>query len=99
MNIYVSNLAYGLTDADLRAAFAPFGEVESVRIIYDQVTGRSRGFAFVEMTVRGEAEAAVAALGQTELQGRKMRLSEAEGRSQKPMQDHEKMPATEDSKQ
>ena len=99
MKIYVSNLAYGLTDADLRAAFAPFGEAESVRIIYDQVTGRSRGFGFVEMTVRGEAEAAIAALGQTELQGRKMRLSEAEGRPQKPMQDPVKKSPTEDSSQ
>ncbi len=95
MNIYVANIAYGVTEAELRAAFASFGGVQSARIIYDQVTGRSRGFGFVEMAVRGEAEAAIAALGQTELQGRKMRLSEAEGRPQ----DHAGMPATEDSNQ
>lgn len=80
MNIYVANLAYGLTDADLRAAFAPFGEVVSARIIYDQATGRSRGFGFVEMIDHGEAEAAIAVLAQTELQGRKMRLSAAQSR-------------------
>jgi len=97
MNIYVSNLAYGLTDADLRAAFTPFGEVEGVRIIYDQATGRSRGFGFVEMAVQEEAEAAIAALGQFELQGRQMRLSEAEGRPQRQMQEHAQNPATEDS--
>ncbi len=99
MNIYVANIAYGVTEADLRAIFASFGGVQSARIIYDQTTGRSRGFGFVEMAVRGEAKAAIAALGQTELQGRKMRLSEAEGRPQKQMQDHAGMPATEDSNQ
>ncbi len=81
MNIYVANLAYGLTDADLRAAFVPFGEVESARIIYDQATGRSRGFGFVEMTNRVEAEAAIVALAQTDLQGRKMCPSAAQKRS------------------
>jgi len=81
MNIYVANIAYGVTEADLRAAFASFGGVQSARIIYDQTTGRSRGFGFVEMTIRSEAEAAIAALGRTEMQGRKMRLSEAEGQA------------------
>lgn len=95
MNIYVANLAYGLTDADLRAAFAPFGGVESARIIYDQASGRSRGFGFVEMTSRSEAEAAIVALGQTELQGRKLRLSEAEDPSKKAVQNYEEMLATE----
>jgi len=95
MNIYVANIAYGIIDADLRAAFAPFGGVESARIIYDQATGRSRGFGFVEMTIRSEAEAAIAALGQTELQGRKLRLSEAEGRSRKTVQNHDERLVTE----
>lgn len=95
MNIYVANIAYGVTEADLRAAFAPFGGVQSARIIYDQATGRSRGFGFVEMTIRGDGEAAIAALGQTELQGRKLRLSEAEGRTRKPVQNYEELLATE----
>ena len=95
MNIYVTNIAYGVTEADLRAAFASFGGVQSARIIYDQATGRSRGFGFVEMAIRSEAEAAIATLGKAEIQGRKMRLSEAEGRSRNPVQNYEEIPATE----
>lgn len=95
MNIYVANIAYGVTEADLRAAFGSFGGVQSARIIYDQATGRSRGFGFVEMTIRSEAEAAIAALGKTEIQGRKMRLSEAKGRSRNPVQNYDEMLATE----
>jgi len=97
VNIYVANLAYGLTDADLRAVFTPFGDVESARIIYDQVSGRSRGFGFVEMASRGEAEAAIVALGQTDLQGRKLRLSEAQNRSRNFVPLHAEMPANEEN--
>jgi cold-inducible RNA-binding protein len=77
MKIHVANLALETTTADLRAAFAGVGEVQSARVIYDRVTGRSRGFGFVEMTNRDEASAAIVALGQAELQGRKLRLSES----------------------
>lgn len=80
MNIHVANLAYGVTHADLRAAFVPFGDVQSVRIIYDSTSGRSRGFGFVEMASCDEAEAAIVGLGQTELQGRRLRLSKAESK-------------------
>ena len=84
MNIYVGNLAHALTDADLRAAFSAFGDVKSARIIYDKTSGRSRGFGFVEMSDDHEAEAAMAALGQTELQGRRLRLGKAESKWVKP---------------
>ena len=84
MNIYVGNLAHALTDADLRAVFSNFGDVQSVRIIYDKTSGRSRGFGFVEMSDDNEAEAAMAALGETDLQGRKLRLGKAESKGAKP---------------
>lgn len=77
MKIHVANLALETTTADLRAVFASFGDVKSARVIYDRTTGRSREFGFVEMVNHDEAAAAMIALGQTELQGRKLRLSEA----------------------
>ena len=78
MKIYVANLALETTNADLRAAFVNFGEVRSARVIYDRTSGRSRGFGFVEMKNHGEAAAALGAPGQIELQGKKLRLSEAD---------------------
>ncbi len=77
MKIHVANLALETTTADLRAVFASFGDVKSARVIYDRTTGRSREFGFVEMVNHDEAAAAMISLGQTELQGRKLRLSEA----------------------
>jgi RNA recognition motif-containing protein len=77
MNIYVGNLAYGTTDDDLRAAFAPFGAIASARVVFDKETGRSRGFGFVEMASQSEALTAIEALNQTELQGRQLRINEA----------------------
>ena len=50
MNIYISGLSYGTNDADLTNLFAEYGEVSSAKVIFDRETGRSRGFAFVEMT-------------------------------------------------
>ena len=81
MNLYVGNLAFVVTDAELRQAFAVFGSVRSTRVIYDRETGRSRGFGFVEMETREAGEAAMATLGGTELEGRKIRISEANNRS------------------
>lgn len=77
MNIYVGNLAYGTTDDDLRAAFAPFGAITSARVVLDKETGRSRGFGFVEMPSQSEALTAIEALNQTQLQGRQLRINEA----------------------
>jgi RNA recognition motif-containing protein len=78
MKIYVANLALETTNADLRAAFVNFGEVSSARVIYDRTSGRSRGFGFVEMRNHDEAAAALGAPEQIELQGNKLRLSEAD---------------------
>ncbi|MCY3732221.1 MAG: hypothetical protein OXF98_12840, partial [Rhodospirillaceae bacterium] len=70
MNIYVGNLSYSLSEAELREAFGEFGDVTSVKILTDRETGRSRGFGFVEMPNQAEGEAAVAHLNGKDLGGR-----------------------------
>lgn len=82
MNIYVGNLAWGATEADLQQAFGGFGEVTSVSIITDKATGRSRGFAFVEMPDRTEAETAITALNGQDLKGRPLKVNEARPRTE-----------------
>ena len=62
MDIYVGNLAYATTDDGLKAAFAAYGEVTSARVVTDRMTGRSKGFGFVEMPDRAQAQAAIDAL-------------------------------------
>ena len=81
MNIYVGNLSFEVTEADLRQAFESFGEVTSAKIIQDKYSGRPRGFAFVEMPVKDQGEAAVTHLDGTDLQGRKLKVNEARPRS------------------
>jgi RNA recognition motif-containing protein len=83
MNIYVGNLSYGMSEAELRDAFTAFGEVSSVKILMDRETGRSRGFGFVEMPNKSEAEAAIAQLNGKELGGRALRINEARPREQR----------------
>ena len=61
-NIFVGNLDFGATEASIRALFEPYGNVEKVNLITDRDTGRSRGFAFVEMTDSAEADRAITAL-------------------------------------
>ena len=80
MNIYVGNLSYTLDEAELREAFAAYGEVSSVKVLMDRETGRSRGFGFVEMPNQGEAEAAVAEINGKEIGGRALRVNEARPR-------------------
>jgi RNA recognition motif-containing protein len=80
MNIYVGNLAYGVTDNELRDAFAAFGEVARANVIMDRDTGRSKGFGFVEMPDDTQAEAAINALNDTPLSGRAIRVNEARPR-------------------
>ncbi|MFH1983378.1 MAG: RNA-binding protein [Pseudomonadota bacterium] len=82
MKIYAGNLSYEVTSDDLRAAFEPFGQVESVNIITDRGTGQSKGFGFVEMEARGEALAAIEALNGTELKGRAIKVNEAKPRTE-----------------
>lgn len=77
MNLYVGNLAFATTDADLRQAFSAHGPVVSARVVYDRDTGRSRGFGFVCMQERSAGDAAVQALNGFPFQGRKLRISEA----------------------
>lgn len=80
MNIYVGNLAYSLSESELRDAFAAYGEVSSVKILMDRETGRSRGFGFVEMPNQNEAEAAVTECNGKEVGGRPLRVNEARPR-------------------
>ena len=80
MNIYVGNLSYDCTEADLRAAFSAHGAVDSVRVITDRDTGRSKGFAFVEMPDDNEARTAMDALNGTVMMERTIKVNEARPR-------------------
>lgn len=80
-NIYVGNLSYQLTDDELREAFAAFGEVTSAKIIMDRTTGQSKGFGFVEMPGKEEAEEAIRQLDGAPLRGRNLRVNEARPRT------------------
>ena len=80
MNIYVGNLSFSATESDLREAFQAFGTVEKAAVITDKATGQSRGFGFVEMPNRDEAEKAIAALNATEFQGRSLMVNIAKPR-------------------
>ena len=82
MNIYVGNLAYNATDEELRAAFEAFGQVTSVKIVRDRDSGRSRGFAFVEMEDGEGAQNAVAQMNGKDLKGRNLVVNEARPREE-----------------
>lgn len=82
MNIYVGNLAYNATDEELRSAFEAFGQVTSVKIVRDRDSGRSRGFAFVEMEDGEGAQNAVAQMNGRDLKGRNLVVNEARPREQ-----------------
>ncbi|BCU05422.1 MULTISPECIES: RNA recognition motif domain-containing protein [Allochromatium] len=84
MNIYVGNLAYSVTQDDLREAFGAYGNVESANLITDKFTGDSKGFAFVEMPSNSEADAAIKGLNETPLKGRPLRVNQAKPRSDRP---------------
>ena len=78
--LYVGNLAYSVRDDDLQQRFAEFGTVTSAKVMMDRDTGRSKGFAFVEMKTDQEAQAATAALNGKELHGRALTVNEAKPR-------------------
>lgn len=82
MNIYIGNLSYETTEDDLRQAFEGFGEVTGVNILTDKYSGKPRGFAFVEMAVKEEAEAAITGLNGKDLNGRTINVSEARPRTE-----------------
>jgi RNA recognition motif-containing protein len=82
MNIYVGNLAFAVTEAELRAAFEAYGTVDAVRLVTDQDSGQPRGFGFVEMPAATEAQAAIAGLHGKQLQGRTLTVNEARPRNE-----------------
>ena len=82
MNIYCGNLAHELTEEELREAFEEFGQVTSAKIITDRYSGVSRGFGFVEMPSKSEAQAAITGLNGKELKGRTVTVNEARPRDE-----------------
>ena len=80
MNIYVGNLSYDLTENELRQAFEEYGTVDSVKIIIDRYSNRSKGFGFLEMNDDEAAKAAISGLNGTELDGRTLKVNEARPR-------------------
>jgi len=83
MNIFVGNLSRQATDDDVKQAFEPFGKITSVKIVRDMFSRESKGFGFVEMPVRTEAEAAIKTLNATQLLGRPMTVNEARPRPER----------------
>lgn len=84
MNIYVGNLPYTVSEADLNTAFSAFGKVSSVTLINDKFSGQSKGFGFVEMPDNSEADAAIKGLNETEFNGRKITVNQAKPKSDRP---------------
>ena len=82
MNIYIGNLSHEATEDNLKEAFEVFGEVNTVRVIKDNFTGRSKGFGFVDMPAKAEAQAAIEGLNGKDLNGRTLNVSEARPRSE-----------------
>ena len=82
MNIYVGNLSNEVTEEDLKQAFETFGEVESVKIIKDKYTNRSKGFGFVEMASKAEGQSAIDGLNGKELKGKALNVNEARPRTE-----------------
>jgi RNA recognition motif-containing protein len=83
MNIFVSGLNYSLTSEELNEIFAQYGAVTSAKVVMDKMTGRSRGFGFVEMSSDDEGRQAISALDQSDIKGRKINVKEAEDRPQR----------------
>jgi cold-inducible RNA-binding protein len=81
-NIFVGNLDFSATESSIRSLFEPYGHVDRVNVITDRDTGRSRGFAFVEMSDSAEADRAIAALNGANLDGRQLNVNEARPKSE-----------------
>ena len=84
MNIYVGNLAYSVTEDDLKEAFSEFGEVSSATVISDKFSGQSKGFGFVEMPNNSEADAAIKALNESDMKGRNIKVNQAKPKGDRP---------------
>ena len=83
--IYIGNLAWATTNESMKSAFAQFGEIASATVMMDKMTGRSRGFGFVEMTNDAEAQMAVSKLHESDLDGRNIIVNEARPREEGAM--------------
>jgi cold-inducible RNA-binding protein len=81
--LYVGNLSYNITNQSLEELFAEHGRVQSAQVVMDRDTGRSKGFGFVEMSDNGQAQAAIAALNQKEVDGRSLTVNEARPREER----------------
>ncbi|MBK5965169.1 RNA-binding protein [Thiocystis minor] len=84
MRIYVGNLPYSVADDDLRDIFGEYGELAAAEVIKDKFSGQSKGFGFVEMPNNAEANAAIKALNETDMKGRKLTVNEARPRAERP---------------
>ena len=84
MNIYVGNLAPDVTDEDLKQAFSAFGQVQTVTVIKDKFSGESRGFGFVEMPGKAEAQTAITEMNGKDLKGRTLNVNEARPKTERP---------------
>ncbi len=84
MNIYIGNLAYTVTEDELREAFSEFGQVDSASIINDKFSGRSKGFGFVDMPNDSEAREAIESMNEKDLNGRTIKVNEAKPREERP---------------
>lgn len=84
--LYIGNLSYGMSDSDLKNLFGPHGRVQSAQVIKDRDTGRSKGFGFVEMDNGEQAQAAIVALNDQEVNGRKLTVNEARPREERANQ-------------
>ena len=82
MNIYVGNMSYDTTEDHLRQAFEGYGEVSTIKVITDRDSGQPKGFAFVEMSSKDEAMAAISGLSGHELNGRELNVNEAKPRTE-----------------
>ena len=82
MNIYVGNLSFEVTEEDLQEAFEAFGHIESVKIIKDNYSGRSKGFGFVEMSNNADAQSAINGLNDKELKGKTLKVNTARPRTE-----------------
>ncbi len=82
-NIFVGNLSFGTTESSVRSLFEPYGSVDRVNIVTDRDTGQARGFAFVEMSVDAEGNAAISGLNGRDLDGRTLNVNEARPKAER----------------
>ena len=84
MNIYVGNLPYDVSEDELRAIFAEFGEIDTVNIITGRFSGQSKGFGFVELPNNSEADQAIKALNGSSFKGQNLKVNQAKPRTERP---------------